>query len=736
MGNGMPPQQPQLGPSAQQEEPNTVEVLRQYAHIIWKRFWVVIAAIAICLGGAFWYTTTRPRLYRASASVEISFQSPRVLGDDIDQIAQSSDWWAGKTFLETQYKILKSRTIALKAAKRLKNEDIWLLLNKPPEENRAATKEEIKEASDVIRDGLEIEPIKDSRVVLVKFSHTDPGLAATVANNLADAYIDDNLTRRLSSTKGASLWLDEQLETLRRQLDDAELAIHNFKKENNILSVSLEDRINILSRRIQTLSAKSDEAMTERLALEAEMAQLERIRNVDDPINDPALAYVKKPVIEALKEQYVKAYMKLVELRGRYMEKHPKIQAQQALLAAIRRDLEREALLELKVLKAKQRALAGTEGRYKAALKSAKKEGLELARKAIEFNRLKRTEAHTEKLYEMVLSRFKETDLAKELRTNNVRMMDRARVPAVPYSPKTHLNLAIGFALGLLLGVGLAFLLHFLDNTIKSQEDIERILGTASLGWVPSIKPEKSTAQDPTKFPELYLYNHPKSSLAEACRSVRTNLLFMSADKPLQSLLITSSAPREGKTTVAMNLATVMAMAGSKTVIIDTDMRRPRLHKAFGISNETGISLAIVGEASIEDVAKSTEVPNLDIIPRGPSTPNPAELLHSDKFKRVLEALKEKYDRVIFDSPPVQAVTDPVILSGTVDGTIVVLKAGVTAKDMAARVVRQLRDVGGRVLGCILNDLDPNRKAYGYGGYYYYRRGHYYYEHYDSQEEA
>ncbi len=717
-----------------QEEQNSIEVLRQYAHIIWKRFWIVIAAIAVCLGAAYWFTTTRPKLYQSSSTVEISYLSPAIVSERVDHATQSGDWWSSRTFMETQYKILQTRNIALKTAKRLRTDDLWVLLGEPKSRTEPPSEEEFNTAAARIQGGLNIDPVKDSSVVQIQFTHTNPELTATVANNLAEAYIDDNLLRRLSTTQGASLWLDEQLESLRRQLDEAEMAIHEFREENKILSVSLEDRVNILSNRIQTLSGNIDKTMSERMALEAEMAQLEQIRNVEDPINDPALSFVKNPVIEALKQRYVEAYLELVNLRGRYMEKHPKIQSQEALLAAIRRDLEREAMLELTVLRARRRALIGTQGRYNAALEEAKNEGLELAKKAIEFNRLKRTQAHTEKMYELVLSRFKETDLAKELRTNNVRMMDRARVPLAHFSPKIHLNLAIGFALGLLLGVGLAFLLHFLDNTIKSQEDIEQILSLPYLGWLPDIKPEKASAATRDRFPELYLYNNPKSTLAEACRSIRTSILFMSADRPIRTILITSSSPREGKTTVAMNLATVMAMAGSKTLIIDTDMRKPRLHKAFGVKNDKGITLATVGEADIDDVTQSTDVPNLSIITRGPGTPNPSELLHTQKFRNIVEELKKRYDRIIFDSPPIQAVTDPVILSAITDGTILVAKHGVTVKETAKRSAKQLNEVGARILGTVLNDILPSRRSYGYGGYYYRRYGDYY-GHYGEQTE-
>ena len=210
----------------------------------------------------------------------------------------------------------------------------------------------------------------------------------------------------------------------------------------------------------------------------------------------------------------------------------------------------------------------------------------------------------------------------------------------------------------------------------------------------------------------------------------------MSPEKPIRSIVVTSAGPREGKTTVALQLAEIMAMAGEHVLLVDTDMRRPRLPRAAGVSNDRGLTNVIVGESSLEDVVKSTEVPNLWILPRGPSTPSPAELLQSETFRNLVERLASLYDRVILDSPPVQAVTDPVILSKIADGTLLVVKAGVTIKEMAIRTVRQLRDVGAHVLGCVLNDVDPAKASYGYqGGYYYYRRSKYYYgEHYGEQD--
>ncbi|MCD6500389.1 MAG: polysaccharide biosynthesis tyrosine autokinase [Deltaproteobacteria bacterium] len=704
--------------------------LQQYLGIIWKRFWIVLLAVAIGVGGAFLITSRMPKKYRATASVEISLQAPQILGKQVQTIGVQSDWWSGRTFLKTQYKILKSRFTATNAAKRLKDQDLWKLLGVKKDEQREPTEADYTKAAGIIRGDLDVEPVKESRIVLVKFVHTDPKVAAHVANALCNAYIEDNLIRKLSSTKGASVWLDEQLETIRKELDNAELAIQKFKEKNNILSVSLEDRINILSNTIQTLTAKRDQAMVERLALAAKMAQLRKIRNADDPINDPALTYIKSPVIETLKEEYVKAYLKLVELRGTYMEKHPKIQAQQALLAAIRQDLEREAMLQLQVLKAKYRTLMSTEGSYRSTLAHLKKEGLQLAKKGIVYNQLKRDKEHTAKMYELVLGRLKETDLAKELRTNNLRLVDGALVPAAPFSPKVTVNLAIGFALGLILGVGLAFLLHFMDNTVKDETDIEQLLKVPFLGWLPSFK--QPVGEGPSD--ELYVFRNPKSTAAEACRSIRTNLLFMSPEKPLKTLLVTSAGPREGKTTVAVQLAEIMAMGGEKTLLVDTDMRRPRVHKALGMSNDRGVTMAIVGDKELDDLVKSTELPNLFVLPRGPSSPTPAELLQSASFNDLVARLAEKFDRVIFDSPPVHAVTDPIILSKHVDGTLLVVKSGVTIKQMALSTLKQLRDVDARVLGCILNDVRPDKRSYGYKGGYYYRRSRYYY--YGDHQEA
>jgi capsular exopolysaccharide synthesis family protein len=315
--------------------------------------------------------------------------------------------------------------------------------------------------------------------------------------------------------------------------------------------------------------------------------------------------------------------------------------------------------------------------------------------------------------------------------------LDAATVPGAPVSPNVPRAVLIALALAVIGAFGFALLLESLDNTIKSQEDVEKTVGVAFLGVVPTMDLEQ-TGQEPSSpsvaallkagsVRDLYVLSHPQSSAAECCRAIRTNILFMTPDKPARSLLITSAGPQEGKTTVAANLAITLAQSGLRVLLVDTDMRRPRLHRVFGVaSSSNGLSRAIVAECEVTEVIRETGVPNLFLLPCGACPPNPAELLHAERFRRIVDELTQKFDRVIFDSPPVGAVTDAAILSRLTDGTVLVAKGRHTTRDSLTRAYRQISGEGTvNVLGCILNDLDLSRR--GQYGYYYYSRYGYYY---------
>ena len=365
------------------------------------------------------------------------------------------------------------------------------------------------------------------------------------------------------------------------------------------------------------------------------------------------------------------------------------------------------------------------EKRLRQELARVKSEAQDVNKKEIEYNRMKRVADNYAALYQHILKRQKEATLAAHQETNNVYKLDSAVEPLRPVYPRVKLNLLLAVVVGLLGGVGLAFFLEYLDNTIKTQEDVERHLRVPFLGVVPSIKLDpKDVEGDVTQLRDNYLIAHPKSSVAECCRTVRTNILFMSPEKSARRILITSAGPQEGKSTVVINLGITMAQSGSRVLLVDTDMRRPRLHKSFGMVRGQGLTTAILGEAEVEEMVRTTDVAGLDILPCGPIPPNPTELFHTERFAQLLEELDRKYDRLMFDSPPVMMVADPLILSHSMDGVLLVVKGGSTSRDLASRALRQLQDVNARILGVVINDLDLEHREYGY---YYYRRYGYYY---------
>jgi capsular exopolysaccharide synthesis family protein len=318
------------------------------------------------------------------------------------------------------------------------------------------------------------------------------------------------------------------------------------------------------------------------------------------------------------------------------------------------------------------------------------------------------------------------------LRTTHVRIVDRAVLPQYPVSPNNTLNAIGGTLGGLALGILIIVAMRFLDRRLRSPEAVEE-MGVTILGVVPRLEGRKEggskrrarrlEAVDET---ELFVHAHPMSTAAECCRTLRTNLMFMSVGaKTAKVFVVTSTNPREGKTTVASNLAASIAQSGKRVLLVDTDLRRPRVHAVFGISKDPGVTSVVVGATDLKSCVVASEVPGLFVLPAGPVPPNPSELLHSPRFHELLERARQEYDCVIFDSPPLGAVTDAAILSPQVDGTIVVVQAGQTTRDALRSTIRQLNDVGAKILGAVLNNLDISSAEYGQG-YYYRRYGEYY----------
>jgi capsular exopolysaccharide synthesis family protein len=334
-----------------------------------------------------------------------------------------------------------------------------------------------------------------------------------------------------------------------------------------------------------------------------------------------------------------------------------------------------------------------------------------------EYAPLLRDKKYAEEQYAKISSRLDSSHQEAQNGMINVDPHEMARY-AVQVLPRMRFSVALAAILSMMIGIGLVFLLDQLDRTIKGAEGIEQLVKAPLLGIIPVITdvPMGDDAASLAKR-DLYVFHNPTSSAAECCRSIRTNILFSSAERNMKTITVSSPRPREGKTTTTIYVGTIMAQSGQRVLLIDTDLRRPRLHKSLGISKERGLTSLLLGEASFDDVIKSTEVPNLFVLPSGPMPPNPVELLLTNRFKTVLNELAEKFDRILLDSPPVLAVTDAVVLARSSDGVILVAQAGKTHRQDVALSTRQMRDASAPILGIILNVIDISDRRYG--GYYY-----------------
>jgi capsular exopolysaccharide synthesis family protein len=618
------------------------------------------------------------------------------------------------------------------------NRDPNFLANSPAGENAKPVEVPLETAAQVLLSRLEIEPEKQSRLVTVAFEDADPVRAQRIVSMVIQKYQDQNLDRVLASTTSAVDWLRGQLAKLKTELENNELALHGYKKDNNILSVSLDDQSNMLRGEMTKLNELLTGVKAHREEVHARLVELKKV-DAKDPTKLPASELLKSPILQSFRESYMDAVRERDGLLGEGKgANHPSVSAAHARVAASRTALLAEVTNIQKSVEREHAAVGREAGGLQRLYDAANKRALELTLMEIQYNRLRRSKDNTEKLYSLVLERTKESDLTRMIRVNNVYVVDDPLVPKAPVRPSIPVNVAIGLLAGLVLGIGVAVGREMLDRSIKTPDHIERDLRLPFLGLLPAVGEgvespygRKQNAPTPTGKPELVVHDQPKSGLAEAARAIRTNIVFMSPDSPHRVLLVTSAAPVEGKTTVASCIAVAMAQAGQRVALVDCDMRRPRLHRVFDRTNDVGLTSALLDINALDDAIYKTEVPNLSMIACGPIPPNPAELLHSEAFGKVLDALRARFDRVVIDSPPVIPVTDGSILSTRVDGTVFVVRAFRTSKDLARRAVRMVRTVGGNIVGTVLNGVSMDRP-----GYSYYYQGYYYRQGYSAEADS
>jgi succinoglycan biosynthesis transport protein ExoP len=533
--------------------------------------------------------------------------------------------------------------------------------------------------------------------------------------------MDEVMSQKLKLTENASKWLDERRDSLSDSTKASELALYTFRRQSDMLSTSIDDRSTMVSSRLTSTSSALTDVQLRIAGLRARAAAIRSVQQTQgaqDRLWAEALPAAREnTTLAKYKERVLTLRNDCTDLGSRYLEGHPKLIECKDKLASAENEFARELSNLVVSTEAELKEAVEKERNLQAMFNEVKGEAFELEKKKLELDRLKSESENVKRQYDSVFKRLKDIELSGLLRTSNIRGLDSARPMMGPIRPNVPQGVLMGIIAGLVLGLGLALMLEFMDSSVTSQQEIEERLGLTFLGFVPSIPVSDVELENK----DLHIHREPKSLIAECTRSIRTNLLFMSPDKPFKRILVTSSGPQEGKSTTAINLGITMAQSGSKVLIVDTDMRRPRIHKAFGVPNDVGVSSLVVGEGKFEDAIKSTEIAGLFVLPCGPIPPNPAELLHTKAFDELLTQLGGRFDRIILDSPPVGAVADALVLATQVDGVVVVLKAGKTNRDLAQRTVRALRDVQARIFGAVLNDVDLERSKYGdyYYGYAY-----------------
>jgi polysaccharide biosynthesis transport protein len=709
-----------------------------------RKRWLWVATLPILtVALAAFYTAGQLRIYSASCTLQIDPNPPRPLGSEVQAIVDvgTGSFWATTNYYNTQFKIIRSRAVAEETVRRLGlHQDTAFLegkdraaLAEPAARDGRDVQGSIEQAASLVRARLVVAPIRESRLVEVSYQDPNPERARQILSTLVNVYTDRNIDVALESTNTAAEWLEGQVQTLKTELEGTESTLHEYKKGNRILSISLDEQSNMIRQEMQQLSTALTAVKVRRAEVAAKAAELQG-ESPDGGVDLANSDLLRDDVLRQLRDSLNGAVGEYEALIGAGKgEQHPLVASANARIVAARLALAKEVE---NVRRAAQRDLAVVEREVSdlsALFEQAQQRALELGGLELDYRRLERSKVNTEKLYSLVIERSKESNLTRMMRFNNIQLIDPPLVPKAPISPRVPLNMTIGLVGGLALGLFGAFARETFDRSIKSPNDIEQELGMTFLGLLPRVgramasgygnrygaaRRRRARGGDQSRI-ELIVHEDPQSAISEASRGLRTNVSFMSPDKPYKSLLVTSASPSEGKTTVACCLAVAMAQAGHKVLLVDCDLRRPRLHRVFQKTNERGVTSTLVDRSGLKAAVAVTEVPGLSLLASGPSCPNPAESLQSNAFQSLLEELGRDFDRIVIDSPPIGPVTDAVILSTRVDASIMVIRALSTTRDAAMHARRALEDVRANLIGAVLNAADPSRANYPYYDRYY-----------------
>lgn len=730
--------------------------MQDYFGIVLRRKWIVLVFLSAVVALTLFFSLMMNPTYRSVVVIKIDKDPSAALS------AQGFDLnGTGSDYYQTQHELLKSRVLAELVIRRLSldsNPDFlpaasrWsaigqrvfgtvsasvlpqadprsvLLPQTSGEQGTPAVTGVPLYLSDALLKRLQVLPVKNSQLVRISFDANAPEVSAGVANEIAAAFIQYSTDSRINASRQARDFLQKQAELTRAKVEDAEQRLNQYAAGNGIIFID-NDKVSVNNQKLSELTSSLSAVSSERIQKESVYRQVTET-GTENPL------IMNNPLIQGLAKEHASLEAEYFNLMRTYTPDYPKMKNIRNQLDSLRNSIEKEKASITRSLESDYLAALRKEKHLTAAFETQKSKVLDFQKKTVEYQALKREAEVNRELHNALQQKLNQVGITAMSTATNIQIIDSALVPRKPATPNIPINILFSLVAGLAGGVGLTFLADYFDNSIKNTRDLERSVRMPALGMIPDIHQyralrEAKTAVIPVNSAcqQRPLLSGPGSSgaVAEAFRLLGTFIMLSSAEKPPKTILITSCEEKVGKTTVSINISTALTESLGKGIIIDADLRRPRLHKAFGLDNTRGLSTLLSGNSGFSELStgliRQTAVNRLDILTSGPVPPNPSELLISARMQELLTLLYADYDFIIIDSAPVMGLADPLYLGSIVDGTVLVVKSGETPRRALLEVKEIFRNINAKVLGVVLNGVKEKELKYGHYNYYssYYR---------------
>ncbi len=755
---------------SQEEKKNEIDLM-QYWGIIIKRKWVIITFVSATVLFTAIFTFLATPMYKASAILLIEEESSKMLRID-ETLGFQTGIVQDMRFFNTQLELLKSKSLAERVAGRVN-----LSSPREPSASREQKKSLIGLAKDFItlkwvrskkqqndstsefafqkspysgfalsiQRNLEVKPVQNTKLVEISYSSSNPVKAADIVNILAEEFRDFSLQKRTETTQRASDFLSDRIADLQDELTAKKQELQRYSKEKDL--VVLSDGENAAVSSYAAMYGAYNQARIDRTNAEANW------RGIKDLSVDTLPQVMSNSLIQQLRGEYARIHTEYNEKSKIFLPDYPEMVQLKARLDSTKNELEGELKKAIDTAETEYRTALNRERYFNRMLDNQMVDVSRVDSAGIRSRRLQIEVDSVQKLITSLIERRDETLVSAnlgDLKTGNIAIIDRAEVPQIPYSPKKKLNLILALLIGLVGGTGLCLALEYLDNAVKGPDDVEKLVALPSLGVIPYLPTEEEKRKELTSSISSYTYSygekvsteqtnpieaknielinhlHPQLIISEDYKTVRTSILLSHQEASPKCIVFSSTLPQEGKTVTVANMAVSFSQLGKKVLIIDADLRRPRLHRIFKVRNTGGLSGHLAGKTALSDAILETFIPNIWLLPSGPIPPNPAELLESDKMKETLAEVKKRFDIILIDTPPVLAVIDTVIVSTLADGMVYVLKAGKTARKAFVSSIGELRQAKVKLIGIVFNGLKVRKSDYYFMNYYrYYRYKHY-----------